>query len=396
MDKQEKTRLDFIDNLRVFIIIVVLVHHAANPYGSPDFWYFKSDDPRSGLVGLYLELAPSFTMAVLLVFSGYLLPPSYDRYPFGVFVRDKLLRLGLPLLLGGMIMLPLMQYTYHLRWGYKGYGSFWSYYWNAWLAMGDKPQGWNGPGWPDRNFGHLWYIEHLLFYALCYGACRKLLLEEGPSERVDNVPPPNDRQIVLFALVITLLTFVVRIWFPLTTVVALLGFLQIDLSHFPQWFPFFLVGLAAYRYDWLRTISRSSGYRWLSLGVALTAFHFLLAMTPYDFLRAPGAYARGASWANFAKSAWETFFCVSMCVGLIVFFREALNWRTPTTRRFSENAYAVHVFHPPMVVLAQYLLASIVIATVFKTVLAALLGGTLCFLVTHFIIRRIPGANKIL
>lgn len=393
----KRARLYFIDNLRAFIIIFVLIHHAANPYGSPDFWYYQSKDPRSNLVGLYLELAPSFTMAILLAFSGYLLPSSYDRHRFGPFVWDKLVRLGIPLVLGALILLPLMQYyCYHQNFAYKGYRSFGDYYWNAWLAMGERPPDWNGPGWPDRNLGHLWYIEHLLFYALCYGIWRRFF---AAAERAERAPlrPPTNFEIFLFTLVIIAATFAVRIWFPLHKAHALLGFLQVDMSHFPQWLPFFFVGLACYRYGWIESLPRSAGLLWLGVGMSMLTLHFTLAHSPWTWLLwGEDAYAGGVTWGNLAKTTWESFFCVGMTVGLIVFFRELMNDSTPLRRTLAQNAYSVHVCHPPMVVAIQFLLGGLILATFWKFIVAASLGIVVCFAVSHYVIRRIPYVDRVL
>lgn len=389
-------RYYFIDNLRVFIIMVVLMHHATNPYGSRDFWYYKSADPRSEFVGLYLELAPSFTMAVLLIFSGFLLPSSYDRHGCRKYLWEKVIRLGIPLFLGGMVMLPLLQYTYHRNFAYQGYGSFWEYYWNAWLAMGERPPGWNGPGWPDRNLGHLWYIEHLFFYAVCYGVLRRLFGSAARAEREER-PPPGHRQILAFALVVWGFTFLVRIWCPLNKVYALFGFLQIDMSHFPLWLPFFFVGMASYRYGWMTTMPRSTGLVWLGVGLAMLLAQFTLPHTPLrPLLWDESVYAGGFHWGTAVKSLWETFFCVGLAIGLIVLFRESMNQTTPLREKLAANAYAVHVFHPPMIVGIQYLLGAIVLATAWKFVLAGLLGIVTCFFVSHVFIRRLPWARRIL
>lgn len=390
-------KIAFIDNLRVFIIMMVLSHHAGNPYGGDDFWYFQRPEgqPASGLTALFMMLNPSYTMSVLLVFSGYLLPTSYDRRGFRQYSLEKFIRLGIPLIFGGMVMLPLMQYySFHQHFGYTGYASFWQYYVEAWHGLGTKPQGWNGPGWPDRNLAHLWYIEHLLCYALAYGLWRRFASPAGSAPTVAS-PPPGHKAIFLYALSLSLATFVVRIWFPYNTVYPLLKVLQIDMSHFPLWLPAFFVGLAAYRGGWMQSFPWPRAKAWLCLAAALVVWNFITAMTPLSaWCFAPEAFA-GATLNSLYRCAWECFFCTGATVGLIGLFRERLNFSGSLTRTLAANAYPVHVFHPPIVVGLQFALAEAPWPSFVKFVAVSILGIIACFGVSQLLIPRIPGARRV-
>ncbi len=393
-------RLAFVDNLRVFIIMMVLTHHAGNPYGGdpPDFWYFDDQVPHSHAVSLCTMLNPSFTMAVLLIFSGYLLPSSYDRRTFGPYVRDKFIRLGIPLVFGALVMLPLLQYTYHLNFGYRRYASFWDYYWQAWHGLGPKPPGWNGPGWPDRNLAHLWYIEHLFFYAVLYGLWRRFAVSPGETKVIPR-PAPRMAAIFLFALAVSLATFAVRIFCPLHKVYALFGFLQIDMSHFPQWLPFFFVGILAHRYQWLTTLPKSTGMAWLAITIVLVAFYFVFGFSRWGamwWFDAEGRANVGFNLACLTKSVWESFFCVGAAIGLIVLFREKLNRQGRLAIILAGSAYAVHVFHPPLIVGLQYLMAHVPLSVFAKYVVVSLLGIPLCYAAAHYVILRLPFARRIL
>lgn len=391
-------KIAYIDNLRVFIIMMVLSHHAGNPYAGDDFWYFQrpAGQGASGLTALFMMLNPSYTMSVLLVFSGYLLPTSYDRRGFRTYSTEKIIRLGIPLILGGMVMLPLLQYyAFHLHFGYRGYGSFWQYYLEAWNGLGTRPKGWNGPGWPDRNLAHLWYIEHLLCYSLAYGAWRRWVAPTGPAITRPS-PPPGNAAIFLYALGLTLATFVVRIWCPYNKVYALLGFLQIDVSHFTIWLPAFFVGLAAFRGEWMQSFPWPRAKAWLLVAVALVVWNFLTAMTPlsawcFDLNRA----FSGLTLNSLYRCAWECFFCTAATVGLIGLFRERLNVSGSLPRTLAANAYPVHVFHPPIIVGLQFLLASAAWPSFAKFVTVSVLGIIACFAFSHWVIRRIPGARRI-
>ncbi|MBX7165063.1 MAG: acyltransferase [Pirellulales bacterium] len=392
-------RLWFVDNLRVFIIIVVLTHHMGNPYGSRGWWYYMlpESQPTSKATSRLMMLNPSFTMAVLLTFSGYLLPTSFDRRGMRSYTVEKFIRLGIPLLLGGMVMLPLLQYyAFHMHWGYRGYASFWDYYAQAWMGWGERPPNWNGPGWPDRNLGHLWYIEHLLFYSVCYGLWRWWFAPG--TTRAEHGPLPGHLAILGYGILIGLITFAVRIFWSYNDVTTVLGFLQIDMSHLPQWLPFFFVGLAAYRYQWLYRLPARTGYVWFAVAVALAAFNVFVAVLPWfePYFLSLTAHHAGFTLPNFCKSMWESLWCTSAAVGLIVVFREHLQVRLPLTVAMAASAYAVHVFHPPMVVGLQFAMDSWNASAFTKYAVGSLLSVVLCYGVAHWFILRIPYARRIL
>jgi glucan biosynthesis protein C len=43
---------------------------------------------------------------------------------------------------------------------------FFVYYRDVYFGLEEQPAGWTGPSWPDLQFGHLWFVQHLLVFAL--------------------------------------------------------------------------------------------------------------------------------------------------------------------------------------------------------------------------------------
>ena len=104
-------RLYFVDNLRVFVILATVVHHSANPYAGDPTWFYKHPaDQVERLISPIQLLTPSYSMAILLIFSGYLLAGSFERRNFGTYLRQKFLHLGVPMCIGFFLYIPLLQY----------------------------------------------------------------------------------------------------------------------------------------------------------------------------------------------------------------------------------------------------------------------------------------------
>src|SRR5262245_9401324 len=96
------TRLVFIDNLRVVLTVLVMLHHLAITYGAPGDWYYNEapvlDMPSSLLFTLFVATNQAFFMGFFFLISGYFIPSPYNRKGARLFLQDRLLRLGIPLL----------------------------------------------------------------------------------------------------------------------------------------------------------------------------------------------------------------------------------------------------------------------------------------------------------
>src|SRR3954447_21649494 len=100
-----------LDRARTFLTLVVLIHHAVIPYT-----YFGHTDPKSWIGFDAVVLATdSFFMAMFFFLSGLSVWPSLSHKAPHVFVRDRLLRLGLPFAIAAVTIIPIAYYAISLR-----------------------------------------------------------------------------------------------------------------------------------------------------------------------------------------------------------------------------------------------------------------------------------------
>src|SRR6516165_8143409 len=97
------TRLDFIDNLRLVMIVLVVSMHAAVTYSHLGSWYFM-EDPKPALLTIvafatYQTFLQAFFMGLLFLTAGSFVPCAFDRKGLSKFLRDRALRLGVPSLI---------------------------------------------------------------------------------------------------------------------------------------------------------------------------------------------------------------------------------------------------------------------------------------------------------
>ena len=94
------SRLLFIDNIRVFLTILVLLHHLMITYAGTGSWYYN--EGRQDLItkifgGWFCAIDQAYFMGLFLLVAAYFVPGSYDRKGAWRFVKDRLIRLGIPL-----------------------------------------------------------------------------------------------------------------------------------------------------------------------------------------------------------------------------------------------------------------------------------------------------------
>jgi glucans biosynthesis protein C len=112
-----------LDNLRGVVILIVLAFHSALAYlsfapavsdfGSPPYTWRAFpivDDHRFFGLDLFCAWQDVYLMSLMFFLSGLFVWPSLSRKGNLGFVRDRLLRLGVPFLFGILVVIPLATY----------------------------------------------------------------------------------------------------------------------------------------------------------------------------------------------------------------------------------------------------------------------------------------------
>src|SRR5258708_19024435 len=106
-----KSRNLSLDRTRTFLTLVVLLHHAVIPYT-----YFGHTDPKYFIGFDMIVLATdSFFMAMFFFLSGLFVWTGLDRKGPLNYLRDRLLRLGLPFAICALTLIPIAYYAIALR-----------------------------------------------------------------------------------------------------------------------------------------------------------------------------------------------------------------------------------------------------------------------------------------
>ena len=379
-----RPRMLYIDNLRILLISMVIVVHLAVTYGAVGSWYYH--DPATNLptaVILTFISGPGMAsgMGIFFLIAGYFTPGSYDRKGFKSFLQDRLVRLGIPLLIYDLLIDPMVVYI-----ASGLHGSYWSYYGS--YLLHEKGIA-NGP---------VWFIAVLLLFSLVYAAWR-VLSKHRTHTTAGAWKLPSYRAIFGFIFALGLVTFIVRIWWPAGWIFQLLN---VPVGYLPQYISFYILGLIAYRRNWFFELTSKMGRDW-SLIALLATLIFLCLVFPSMMQASSAAGNRQASfpiaggfqWLAFIYALWESFMVVGVCIGLIVLFRQHLNHQGKLAKNLAVNVYAVYLIHPLVLVGFAYIFHYVALYPLLKFVISVIIVLPLCFLLSD-LVRRIPLANRIL
>jgi surface polysaccharide O-acyltransferase-like enzyme len=87
---------------------------------------------------------------------------------------------------------------------------------------------------------------------------------------------------------------------------------------------------------------------------------------------------------------------MGMSIGLITLFRKKFNDQGEFTKKVSGDIYTVYLIHAPVLISVSLLFAGILIFALLKFVIVFPIVVLLCILISHYILRKIPGAKRIL
>jgi glucans biosynthesis protein C len=380
--KAPKPRLDFVDNLRSVMIILVVSMHAAVTYSHVGGWYFM-EDPKPGTVVLavfatYQIFLQAFFMGLLFLLAGYFVPSAFDRKGFAGFVRERLVRLGLPSLFFMLIIQPFTVYWLLRNFANPEISSLTAAYW-PYIRSG-RFLGGSGP---------MWFAVALLLFSLLYAGLR--LVHKGAARNEPDATLPNNRHIVCLALLIGVCAFLVRTIQPIGT-----NILNMQLCFFSQYVILFCVGIYARRRNWLLRMPYSFGMRWFRWTAFIGSILWVALLAALLTTHAKDKLEGGWTWQSAAFSFWESFFSVGISLGLLVLFREKLNHPGKLQRWLSENSFAVYMFHTPILIAVTFLLRGVDAPKLLKFAVATVLAVTATFAASSLVFRRIPILKRIL
>jgi hypothetical protein len=351
-----RTRLAYLDNLKVILVAGVIFGHAWAGYDQLGSWAYTdaretSIAPATETV-LEILLGPFglFAMGFFLLIAGTLTPGSVSRKGPGRFARDRLVRLGIPLVVFAYVLWPPVAYLLNRRYTFS---------------------------WTNPDPVHLWFLEVLLLFSLGYALWYRFLGAPSVAGQL------RLGHVLGLGAGIAVATFLVRLRFPLDST----QWGDLHLWQWPQYVALFglgLVGRAALDPVPDRLV-RACGYAALIgvAGIAVCAGIVALRHVP------PAEFFGGwSAWAILPAAA-EGLLAVTVSVWLLALAQRYLD-RPWGTSWASRGAYAAFLVQGHVLIGLALLLRPVGVPAEVKGLVVSVVGVPLCFGVGWLIAARTP------
>ncbi|MGY4372064.1 hypothetical protein ACVW1A_008129 [Bradyrhizobium sp. LB1.3] len=377
---RSKARNLSLDRARTFLTLVVLLHHAVIPYT-----YFGHTDPTSWIGFDIVVLATdSFFMAMFFFLSGLFTWPGIARKAPSVFLRDRLLRLGLPFAIAAFTVIPLAYYAIALR--HEPGLSFTAFWWKTVTV---------GP-WPS---GPIWFVWVLLAFdltaSLLYRVSAHLV---DPGNRISLRGFEQPAAFWLMLVVVTALVYVPSLlyfggskWFEL-------GPFSVQASRILLYFAYFFIGVSVGAANFDRGILSADGQlpkqRWLWVFATLIPYCLMWGMI-YIKREVLGNPDPQPHWYQAIYSTFFVLFSGSILLAILAFF---LHQKAPGPNlldRMQADAYGMFLVHYPIALWIQYALYDYSLPAIVKAAIGFVLTVILSWALTAGL-RKIPGASHVL
>jgi len=372
-----KQRVYYFDNLRIYLTVLVIFHHAALAFGGMGDWGVKDpavDDISPIFLLFFNAINQTYFMSAFFLLAGYFTPPAFERKGSILLLKDRLIRLGIPLAIYTTVIVNVTNYM---------------------LTVYHK-----GASYGIRNLefvynpGHLWFLQALLIFALIYVIFR-VLADRSPQKGAikiyrDTFPP--DVALWISIGVLAVLTFSVRVVFPIGV-----WFAYIQPGHFVHYAFSFYGGVLAYRGDWFHRLPKIQARRWGIMSLIIIPFFFVMLILGgvLENEEVVEKFLGGFHLHAFVYSVWETFLFIGIIVFLLYFFRERLNRSGKIAKSMAVNVYTAYIIHQTILYALDIIMIPVNIPTILKFFVVGLLGVTASFLIS-IPIRRLPYAQRVL
>jgi glucans biosynthesis protein C len=374
-------RFDYLDNLRSFVIFLVVVMHSAVTYGELGGWYYKETNRDSHdllstiLFGSYASLTQAWFMGVLFFLAAFFATKSLAKRGPAAFVKERLFRLGIPLLIYMFVVDPFIMYFIMDTGGNRWPQALGRHYFEYLASF----------GWLSRT-GPLWFAAALLLFSLPYAAWRAL----RPAKKLQ-AEAPKTLTIVLIILATGLAAFSIRLFMPIGT-----KFMNFQICFFASYIALFLLGLHAGERGWLESYPEKVGLRWFYVVFCLAPI-LLSALGLFGgTIRDSALACGGLRWQSLAYAFWESFVAIGFSQGIVAFFRKRLDSKNALSRLLAENSFGLYMFHAPVLVAITLLLKDWPAHALVKSVVVVPLTYAATLLLSSCVLRRIPGLRAVL
>ncbi len=361
---RNSARLDYLDATRAFALVLGIVFHACLSFTPAFLGWAVQDVSTSPLVAMFMTVSHAFRMGTFFLIAGILSHRTFHRKGPGDFVRSRLLRLGVPFVVGWFILHPLVVSGWIMgSASLRGHVDILGGLLGGFQSLATLPKG-------LFTGSHLWFLYYLAMITALTLAVRRLVRATRTGNTVmirwaDGLVgwlAESPVSPVILAIPTAAALWFMRFW----------GLDTPDQSLVPQLPPLVVYGSAfllgwmlSRRNEWISQMTRLTPLRWMLAGLGIVTVLLVgdIERDPANprYISAHVAFALG-----YALTLWSLAF---LTIGV---FRKLSARPNAFVRYVADSSYWMYLFHLPVVVWFQVAVAELPLHWSLKLILISI------------------------
>jgi hypothetical protein len=337
---------------------------------APEWWYVI-DDKRNLEFALLVVFLDSFPMSTLFFLAGYFAPPSFRKRGASLFIRDKFMHIGIPWIMGVILVAPFFAYASFLKFGLEA------------PSISDFITKWFfGPFYQQ---GHYWFLGILFAFLAAYAAVARRAAASGRGRKKSGAALPITALWISSVVFYYLGSLYIK---PAVEWLNIAYVLYFQHARLVGYLGMFALGAYGWESGWFTPDGWSPSLAFWGLACAVSS----ILLLHWKFFLAP-ALSQGTNlWMD---SLLYNTVMISATFLLIGVFARARGPQSNAAGVLSPHSYAIYWLHQIVLMPSIYFLKPYDIDISIKWVAVNLFTLSACFMLSRCLLKRAPLLKRI-
>jgi glucans biosynthesis protein C len=368
-------RIIYLDSLRTFLMILVIIYHTAMIYTLPQSFFYHELAPdflTRSILSFFLSVTQSFFMGLLFFIAGYFTVKSVNKRGVNNFIYSKSIRFIPIILIYAFIICPVLHFL-----GNGINQNIFTFMLNSYSSAAAYSR--------IINVGPLWFTQTLLIFYLIY----ILIFDKINLFHFKTTIQISIKWILIIIVTEIIFTYISRIWFPIGNV-----FFYLTIPYIAQHFIWFMIGVYVYKYNWLNYLNKISKYWYITAFICICLWPIILmpSLRNDTYIN---TLKGGLTIQSFIYTVWEIFTGTCIATVLLGWFKTNELKFNKYINVFSRDSYGVLIIHTIFVTIFGIMFKNFQILSIFKFIIVSILSITISFISAHYISKWIHNLNVI-